>query len=255
MPYLPLSGGSLFYAIHRSRETHPLSVVFVHGAGGNHLSWPASLRRLSLSATTYLPDLPGHGRSRSEGRGSIEAYAAVMSKFCRCLGLTSVAIVGHSMGGAVALAIALGYPQLCEKLVLLNSAARFAVPPGIMAALDDDHESAVDAICRYTFTAGPTPSLIEATRKIMLDLPLETLRRDFLTCQSFDVERRLGDVQVPTLVIGAEDDELTPPADQLILADRIPEVQLVLLPGGGHMAPLTHQQETARHIRQFLDLD
>jgi len=254
MPYLTISGEPLFYALHPSRESRSLAVVIIHGAGGNHLSWSPSLRRLSPTATTYLPDLPGHGRSGGKGRDSIDDYADVMREFCRALDLTSTIVVGHSMGGAIALSLALHYPTLCHKLVLLNAAPKFTVPPDILEALDAGLEQGVDIICQYAFSPQPIPSLIEATRRIMLDLPLETLRGDYQACQMFNVIEQLDDIRVPTLVIGAQDDLLTPPENQLLLAERICQAQLVLLQGSGHIASPTDQHQIQHLLLQFLNL-
>ena len=254
MPYLTISGEALFYAFHPSRESKPLPVVYVHGAGGNHLSWPPVLRRLSPTAATYLPDLPGHGRSGGKGRDAVDDYTDVMFEFCRSLDLTSIIVVGHSMGGAIALSLALRYPTLCAKLVLLNSAAEFTVPPDILEALDTSLEQAVNVISQYAFSPHPIPSMIESTRKIMIELPLETLRGDYQACQTFDVVERLDDIQVPTLVIGAEDDLLTPLESQLLLAERIRGARLVLLQRAAHTASLTDQQQIQHLLLEFLNL-
>ena len=251
MPYVNLSMQSLYYARHLSRWSDPTPVIFIHGAGGSHLFWPPSLRRLGPGYTTYLPDLPAHGRSSGAGRASVEAYVDVVLEFIRVLGLTSVILAGHSMGGAVALLAALRHPHLCRKLVLFNSAAHMAVPNEIMAALGAGREPAVDAICRYACVPDVPADLIEVTRKSLSEISLDTLRADYMACQSFDVRGLVGEIAVPTLIVGAEDDLLTPPEGQRWLAEMIWQSRLVVLERCGHLAVLTNADECREALLEF----
>ena len=251
MPYVTLSAQTLYYASHPAQRPDPTPMIFIHGAGGSHLIWPPSLRRLGPGYTTYLPDLPGHGRSGGTGRASVEAYVDVVIEFIRALGLTSVILAGHSMGGAIALSTVLRHPHRCRKLVLFNAAARFVVPDEIMAALGAGREPAVDAICRYACVPNVPADLIEATWKSLSDVSLGTLRADYTACQSFDVRGRLGEVAVPTLIVGAEGDLLTPPEGQRWLAERIGHARLVVLQHCGHLAVLTDAGECRKELLEF----
>lgn len=228
--------------------------MLIHGAGGSHLSWPLDLRRLSPTTTTYLPDLPGHGRSAGSGFDSVEGFSDVILQFCHLLNLRGVVLIGHSLGGAVAQAVALQRPELCRCLVLLNSAARFDVPRAIRDALDEDQERAIELICENAFAPESPVPWLEATRRMILELPFVTLRNDYLACQGFDAVGQLRDIQAPTLIVGAASDVLTPPQDQYLLAERIPDSKLVLVPNAGHMAALTHAEEIRKQILNFLRL-
>ncbi len=77
-------------------------LLLIHGAGGDHLVWPKEIQRLPGTAV-YNLDLPGHGRSAGAGRSSVDDYADVVQEFMELLALQDVTIVGHSMGGAIAL--------------------------------------------------------------------------------------------------------------------------------------------------------
>ena len=69
---MPIAVGLYYYA-YQSQDKDKLPVVFLHGAGGSHLYWPATIRRLK-DFRTYAPDLPGHGRSGGRGYQSISTY-------------------------------------------------------------------------------------------------------------------------------------------------------------------------------------
>jgi pimeloyl-ACP methyl ester carboxylesterase len=245
----------MFYAAHPSRRSNSLPIVFIHGAGGNHLSWPGPLRRFDPAASTYFPDLPGHGRSDLTGQLTIAGYAENVHALCRALELTQPVLVGHSMGGAIALSLALHHPGLLCKLVLINSAARFNMPPSILAELHTDPALAVEHINHLAFSHQAPLPLIEASRQMMLSLPPDVLRADYQACASFDLVARLHEIRVPTLIIGAEGDLLTPPDDARPLADRLPNARLIILPRASHMAPLMETQAVRDAILAYLEPD
>jgi len=252
LPFVTVAQGSLYFARHSLRQPAAPAVVFIHGAGGSHLIWPALLRRLAPGWSTYLLDLPGHGRSGGTGSPSIDVHAEAVEDVLRSLGLTAVILVGHSLGGAVALYVVRRQPQLCRKLVLFNSSARFTIPAEITSALEAGrHEKAIDAICRYVCSPGIAAPLLEATRRMLAEVSLATLRADYAACSSFDAREWAGEIDVPALVVGADGDLLTPPEDQRWLAGRIAGARLVMLAGCGHMAVLTNAAECRKALLEF----
>lgn len=251
IPYLHIAEDCIFYARHRTVGTAVRPVVFVHGAGGSHLSWPPALRRLPYTMT-YLLDLPGHGRSKGEGCKTIEAYAEVLRRFITLLELGEAVLIGHSMGGAIALACAVDAPHLCHRLVMINSAAKFTVPPTILEALETDKQRAIELITTHAFTPPPSSTWTDATRRLLGEVPLRTLRNDYLACQAFDAVERLHTVTVPTLIIGSIHDRLVPPDDARYLATKIPNARLAVLEHSGHMAVLTDTNIVREILDEFL---
>ena len=219
------------------------------------MTWPAPLRRFAPAASTYLPDLPGHGRSDRIGRLTIDDYAENIQAFCQALELTRPVLVGHSMGGAIALSLALRHPGLLCKLVLINSAARFNIPAPILAELGTDPAQAVERINHLAFSPQAPLPLIEASRQMMLSLPPDVLRADYEACGSFDLVTHLPEIRVPALIIGAETDLLTPPDDARLLADHLPNARLIILPQAGHMAPLIKTQAICDAMLAYLEPD
>src|SRR3972149_1063444 len=107
-------------------------LVFLHGAGGNRLHWPPGIRRLE-GVHTYALDLPGHGRSPSAGEATIKDFARRVAPWRGARGVARPVLVGHSMGSAIALTVALGEPQSLARLILIGAGPRLgeaAVPAG-----------------------------------------------------------------------------------------------------------------------------
>jgi pimeloyl-ACP methyl ester carboxylesterase len=251
MPYVTIAGERTFYALYQGDVQGKCNLVLVHGAGGSHLDWSAPLRRLR-EANVYALDLPGHGRSEGTGRGSIAAYRDFLLAFLDALGLERAAVVGHSMGGAIAIDFALSYPDRLAGLILVGTGARLRVLPAILTGILSDFEATVDLVCDYAFGPSASEQLKRLGRQRLSRTPPQVLHGDYAACDAFDVMERLGEVRCPTLVIGGTADRLTPPKYSVYLHDHIPEAELVLVNAAGHMVMLEKPKVVNKVISEFI---
>jgi len=251
MPYVTVASEKTFYALFQGDVRGKRSLVLVHGAGGSHLDWPSPLRRLR-EADVYALDLPGHGRSEGAGRSSISAYRDFLLAFLDALGLERAVVVGHSMGGAIALDFALHYPDRLAGLILVGSGARLRVAPAILTGISSDFEATVDLVCDYAFGPSASGQLKRLGRQRLLKTLPEVLHGDYSACDAFDVMERLGEVRCPTLAIGGTADRLTPPKYSVYLRDHIPGAELVLVDAAGHMVMLEKPEVVSRVISKFI---
>jgi pimeloyl-ACP methyl ester carboxylesterase len=203
-------------------------------------------------ATVYTLDLPGHGRSEGPGCETIEAYVSVVAAFLDAVAISSAVIVGHSMGGAVAQKLALSGQGRASSLVLVGTGARLRVAPAILEGIQQDFDRAIDLITGYAWSSGADQSLTELGREALRDTGPDVLLGDFLACDRFDVMDRLGEIDVPTLVIGGSADRLTPLKYSRFLDEQIPDTRLVTVEGAGHMVMLERSQEVAGAIEAFV---
>ena len=115
-------------------------VVLLHGWGDTKEIWHATCAVLSAHVRVFAPDLPGHGGSPLDGAERMQQVAERVATFCTARGLTSFALVGHSMGGNVALDLTLTHPQMVERLALVAPAALgTAMPPYTRLFLQDGY--------------------------------------------------------------------------------------------------------------------
>ncbi|MDH7485722.1 MAG: alpha/beta hydrolase [Anaerolineae bacterium] len=231
-------------------DGHP-PLVLVHGAGGTHLHWPPQLRRLR-DANVYALDLPGHGHSLGQGRDSIAAYGAVILAWAEALALPPFVLAGHSMGGAIALDFALNHAERLAGLVLVASGARLRVHPDILQGVQDDFPATAKLLCDWAHGERASEHSRRQYLRRLLEVNPGVLRGDFLACDAFDVRPRLGEIAVPTLVIGGSEDRLTPPRFSEYLREHIPNAQLLLVEGAGHMVMLERPQAVTEAIADFL---
>ena len=143
------------------------------------------------------------------------------------------ALVGHSLGGAVALELARRHGELVDGLVLLATGARLPVPDRVMAGLREDFAAECERVVAASFVGGPSRAA-ERCREAMHAAGPATLEADYRACAGFDARGALGDVRAPALVVAAGEDRLTPPWLSEELTRELPLAQMALVPGAGH---------------------
>jgi pimeloyl-ACP methyl ester carboxylesterase len=205
MPWIAVGSEQIYYV----ERGHGFSIVFIHGAGSSHLIWGAQLRALGDTSRAIALDLPGHGRSLGAGRESIDAYCDHVVAFLDALAIGRAILVGHSMGGAIALELALSHPDRVAALGLIGTGARLRVLPEILDGVSDDFENTVRMVTEYSF-ADDASRALKSNQKCTCALAgPHVLRGDYVACNAFDALRAL--TYAPTLVICGREDRMTLP--------------------------------------------
>ena len=249
MPYLTLDGRRLFYADHQPHASGP-ALLLLHGAASSHLVWPSPLRRLPDTRVLAL-DLPGHGRSAPPGRRMVAHYASAVRQFIEGIGLNKVVIAGHSMGGGIALALALEPPPALLGIILIATTAHLRVNSALLSNCHAAFDSAADFIVEHGFAQAPD-ALRGKTRQAIIDAGAVTTFGDFLACQQFDARTRLAGVSLPALVISGSADRMTPPRHVDALVDGLPHARRIRIDGAGHFITLERPHEIAGHVIEFM---
>ena len=246
--------GNLYYAYHPDIDVKNPPLVLIHGAGGMHLYWPAEIRRLS-GYNVYAIDLPGHGKSAiCDGQQTIGDYAGYLVQWLESIHLRRAVLIGHSMGGAIALAIAIHHPEYVVGLGLIGAGARLRVHPEVLNFADDQTTfyKATDLLATYSFSPHTSSHLTELAAKRLEATRQSVLYGDLLACDRFDVMDQLGSIHAETLVICGADDLMTPVRYAQYLASSIPHARLNVIPNAGHMAMLEQPRLVAESLLAFL---
>jgi pimeloyl-ACP methyl ester carboxylesterase len=250
---MPTASG-YYYFSHETKKLSRTPVIFIHGAGGTHLSWPPQVRRLP-DQNIFALDLPGHGKSEGMGRQSIDAYADDVAAFMTAIKIRAAIIVGHSMGSAIALTLALKYPKRVRGLGLIGSGARLRVSPAILDGIknEDTFSATVQTINEYSFSPNTSPRLIELASQRMAETRPSVIYGDFLACDSFNVADQFGQIKIPTLILCGTQDKMTPMKYSEALRDGITNSQLEVIDEAGHMLMLEQPDRVAENLSRFLN--
>jgi len=234
-------------------------LVIIHGGGDGARAWEKNMAELSENYTVYVPDLPGYGHSQPlEGDYYIPEMVEFVDEFAHNLGLKSFYLVGHSMGGGIALNYALKFPQKIMKLVLVSSMClgrEIALWVRVLS---------VPAICR---SIGKTVIAVLKAVKWVADLilaPVEFMNPMSATSihlgsklttlkeQATVFVDRLSEIVMPTLVVWGAKDPIVPVSQAYTAAALIPNCQVKVFEDCGHSVYKQKVKEFSHLLTRFL---
>jgi 3-oxoadipate enol-lactonase len=244
------------------------SVLLLCGIGAKRQGWykqlPVLGRRFRTLALDYLD--VGDSDAATEPY-TIGGLADDVASLARELGIERASLVGISMGGFIALELALRRPELVDKLVLVVTSAggptHVSTSPEIMRLLmpgDEQVESGEGArrVCAAVAAPGWAerhPEEIDAFVEIARHQPMhrDAYLRQLVACRAHDVSDRLDRIRAPTLVLHGDVDPLVPIDNGRLLAERIPGARLVVYPDTGHIPEVERAEEFNRDLVAFLE--
>ena len=236
--------------------------MFLHGLGGSRTSWEPQLTGLKSEFRCIAWDMPGYGASAAVEHLTFAAIADAVARMLDAAGVERAHLVGESFGGMHALHTALRHPDRVGRLVLANTSPAFGLdgtdPDAWRAArlepLNAGLTPADIAEQVLTSVAGPGLSVDMLAMRVagFARIPSAGLRAAVECLPTHDVRDRLANINAPTLVIAGELDAETPAAYSRILADGLPDAELVVLDGIGHLAVSEAPHTFNRIVRRFL---
>lgn len=241
-------------------EANAPPIVLLHGASGNLEDMRMALgTRLAQHHRVILIDRPGHGRSTIDGDAplSLATQAMLLARSFDQLGLQHVTLVGHSLGGALALAVAREAADRVAGLVLLAPvsypwpggiswyytwttvpivgrlfAYTLALPVGSLLLPSGVREAFAPQSAPADYVATAQARMVLRPREFLANAHEVVQLREFVTAQA----TRYGEISVPAAIVtGDADTVVSPRIHALALAKVLPRAKLVVLPGIGHM--------------------
>ncbi|MBC8161633.1 MAG: alpha/beta hydrolase [Roseiflexaceae bacterium] len=245
------------------------TLVLLHGWGAFKELWWSAMLQLAGNYRVFAPDMPGHGGSAVGQTHTMRQIAERIAMFCAARGADQIALVGHSMGGNVAVELALAHPTLVRRLALVDAAAAGPeLPLYIHSYLNDVFGYAALRLTllfnRQVARYGPKiphdhggGMLLPGIRRLAYTAnydagEMRLLLRSLLTNP---IEARAGSIAVPTLVISGAHDPLVPAAFSRRLAAAIPGARYLEIAGAAHNPMDERPREFAAALEQFLKGD
>ena len=281
--YLKLGGLTL----HHTYGGRGNPILFVHGIGSSgYIEWRFTLPHFERTHRVLAPDLPGYGRSDKprSARYGIPYFARTLDRYLASRRLRQVTVVGTSMGGRVALELALNYPSRVSRLVLVNSLGlgRPRIQPYYPVMLMPRVGETLLRGLKHGLRWAPSPVIRTLAarfigaggdlEKTMSDEYLDDLRemygaegygaaylatmRSLASPQNLlggiDVSHRLARIKIPVLFIWGSDDPLFPLEQATRAHERLPGSRLAVIKGAGHTPQAEMPEEFNRQLAAFL---
>jgi aminoacrylate hydrolase len=260
VPTASIGDADIYYE--EKGEGPPL--MLVPGLAGTGSFWISQVPDFARDFRTIVHDHRGAGRStHSRITYSVEQMADDTLRLMDALGVEAAHLVGHSTGGAIGQVIATEHPERLRSLVL---SATWAGPDPFFRRLFESRkqtllDSGIEAYLRASVLFQATPRWVSDNDEFIAEMhaltaaaspPVEIVASRIDAIMRHDRRRRLLQIRVPTLVIVARDDMITPPFYSEELASAIPDAKLVVLESGGHFSPAIHSEPYNRAVGAFL---
>jgi aminoacrylate hydrolase len=258
MPTVSRDGCEIFWERHGSGP----AVMLIAGMGGVGAYWTPQLAALAAHHTVIVHDQRGTGRSSRVAVASIEQLAADAVAVMDAAGVAHAAVIGHSTGGAIAMVMALDHAARASRLVINASTARaddyrrkvFAVRAALLKRARRDYARLTSLLLYPSWWIAEHAAQLEAEEVAAARAlgPAAVQASRFDAILNFDRRAELARIAVPTLVVCAADDILTPPYFSDEIHRLIAGSRYVLFERGGHACSRTLADTFNRTVLEFL---
>jgi pimeloyl-ACP methyl ester carboxylesterase len=253
-------------------------IVLVHGITGSSAQWIPVMDVLRDRYTLLAPDLLGHGESaKPRGDYSLGAYASGIRDLLIGLDAERATVVGHSLGGGIAMQLAYQYPERCGRLVLMSSGGIAQDVHPLLRAASLPGSEIVLPLITHSRLLEAGAALSRALGKIGLQAGADiaegargyaSLNDRWARAAFVHTIRAVIDPSgqrvsaldrlylaeaLPSLIVWGEDDRIIPSHHAEIAHDAMPESRLELVEGAGHFPQMTDPIRVARLLASFVD--
>jgi pimeloyl-ACP methyl ester carboxylesterase len=247
------------YRVHYNAEgpANGPVIVLVHGLGSRAEDWSNLAAYLSKAGfQVYMPDLPGYGRSAKPAGFSYSVHdeAEIVAGFMDALGLKQVDLGGWSMGGAIAQHVAFSHPEHVRRLMLFDSAGLAVMPKWDLRLFTPDSPAQLAQLDALLMPAPPdvpgfiARDIVRLSKKNawVIDRAIDSM----LTWQDA-TDKLLPQLKMPVLIVWGDKDQIVPLSQGETMHSLVPQSQLDIVPGCGHLAPRQCTAQVGPDVVQF----
>ena len=242
-------------------------LVLIHGLGDDHRAWRRALPDLALRHRLILYDLRGHGQSTlGNANRSLRQLGDDLVALLDSIGLERADLAGFSLGGTIAMRLAIDHPERAGRLVLIATSSRVGRAAAEWYRLRVDMVDRGDPLLRPTLDRDTADVYAQSPGE--LDEGLLIRRQStadprgygnacaaMASLNAAPLDPELGTISARTLIVASEKDQHCPPRAGEIIAAGIPGSRLEILPEAGHPIPIEKPLELARLVNAFLAHD
>lgn len=276
MPKVWVNGIQIAYEVsfagaqNQSGLGHPL--LLIAGVGYGRWFWHTLRPALAERYQVITFDNRGAGDSdKPDGPYTVPMMAADTAGLLDALSIQRAYVLGHSLGGFIAQELAITRPDLVSKLILASTThggpSAIPITPEALKVLTDRSGEVIQLVKRGLAVAaapgfmGRYPHLMEKLISYRLTNPVPPAQyaaqvmagAAMAALTEAQVAERMAAIQAPTLLLSGEFDRVAPPGNTQLMADKLPNAQITILPDTGHIFPLEDPDATLNSILTFLE--
>jgi pimeloyl-ACP methyl ester carboxylesterase len=270
MPFVRLPHIDMHYE-HCGAESAQTTLLFIHGNFASWRWWQPLLQQLPARYRAYAPELRGCGdSSRPQSGYTVEQLAADIYEFTQALHLPALHVVGHSLGGAVAMQFALSYPQKVRTLTLVAPAPAEGMAhlkvhfphlrltessdfQHVMQTLNVNRMSLHQALTRMMPSIKPTQDGFVTLLDDAARMSPEAVVGFYDTLTTWSVQDELHELDMPVLVLWGTQDTIVEKAALQRTVDALPQAQFVVWDNVGHAPQLEQPEAFQQLLLEFIE--
>ncbi len=262
MPIAAVNNIHLYYEIYGSGP----ALMLIAGLGSDSQSWLPIIDELSQHFMLILPDNRGSGRTIPQ---EIETSIQLTSDDCMALlselGIQSAALLGHSMGGFIALDCAIRYPQQVSQLILAGTSAFNSARNNYLLKEFNSYlqfgmspEQWFRSLFYWLFSPRffEDPNVVKEAIRLAVDYPHPQSNTAYsnqvAAIEAFNCQNELSSIRMETLIIHGRDDLLFPPEESISILQTIPNSSIALIEGAAHSIHMENPDEFNKDVLRFL---
>jgi pimeloyl-ACP methyl ester carboxylesterase len=268
-PTQRVQAGNVLFAYRRFGPQGGIPLLLLNYFAANLDNWdPTITNGFAAERDVIIVDYPGMGSSSGEMPSTVAALTKACVEFCRAIDLAKFDVVGFSLGGMIAQQLAFEYPDMIRRVILLGTGPRGGEGMTFTELSADELDDEAGLLMKAFFT--PSESSQASGRAYLERLRLRVADRDApVSKQAALVElaairewglipptdrfAMLGQIHQPTLIVHGNKDVVVMPINAFLLAEHLPNAQLIMYPDASHGAQSQHAKDFLAHARIYLN--
>ncbi|HEY8680003.1 MAG TPA: alpha/beta fold hydrolase [Candidatus Dormibacteraeota bacterium] len=236
-------------------------LIVIHGLADDHRLWRKAVPDLALRHRVILYDVRGHGQSTvGDADGTLDQLGADLARLMDAIGLERAAVAGFSLGGTIAMRLAIDHPEKVDVLFAVatssrvgTAAAQWYAERAAMSSAELRPTIDRDTVDAYHISPGELEEGLAIRRQSTQDpAGYRNAARAMAGLKAAPLDPELVKIRARTLIVCADLDQHCPPRAGEIIAAGIPDSTMEIILGSGHMLPAEKPQELAALVVGFL---
>jgi 3-oxoadipate enol-lactonase len=236
-------------------------LILIHGLADDHRLWRKAVPDLALRHRVILYDVRGHGQSTvGNADGTLDQLGSDLARLMAAIGLERAAVAGFSLGGTIAMRLAIDHPEMVDVLFAVatssrigSAAAQWYAERAEMGSADLKSTIDRDTVDAYHISPGELEEGLAIRRQSTQDpAGYRNAARAMAGLRAAPLDPELVKIRARSLIVCADLDQHCPPRAGEIIAAGIPDSTMEIILGSGHMLPAEKPQELAELVVGFL---